>query len=93
VALKIICDRCGRECVNVRGRLSLQRYEFTSQGEQVGQNEFSSLDLCEICTELARTGWGFRIEIEQRISEQPLVMAAGSDRRADGVADGGVHYP
>jgi hypothetical protein len=58
---KIICDRCGKVCEHSTAGLSLSRAEFTSTGEQVGYDDFEGQDLCDICTEVARTEWGFKV--------------------------------
>jgi hypothetical protein len=61
---KIICDRCSRECSGTTGQLSLSRAQFTKTGEMVTNDVFASLDLCDICTEVARTEWGFKVRQE-----------------------------
>jgi hypothetical protein len=76
MARKIICDRCGRECTGTHGTLSLSRAQRASTGEQVGYDEFAHLDLCDICTEVARTEWKFRIA--QGYPKDELMLARGA---------------
>jgi hypothetical protein len=58
---KIICDRCSRECNGTHGQLHLSRTQRASTTEIVADDQFDPLDLCDICTEVARTTFGFRI--------------------------------
>jgi hypothetical protein len=59
--LKIICDRCSKPCDGTHGRLNLTRAQHASSGEVVASDDFKGLDLCDICTEVARSEWGFKV--------------------------------
>lgn len=89
---QIICDRCSRECHGTHGRLMLTRASFTSGGEQVGHDDFDALDLCDICTEVARTEWGFKVsQPEWKTPEEGYsitVMGGGGGESVPGASGG-----
>lgn len=95
---KIICDRCGKECTGTHGQLTLRRSQFAqaSHIEPVAEDGFEPLDLCDICTEVARTEWGFRIsqfggKIELTL-DRPLEWAEPVEQLAAEAIGAGGHY-
>ena len=70
MARKIICDRCGKECVNGHGMLHLAIIHATRDGDHVGEDDFRPLDLCTSCADEIRTELNFvMLRIEKLDSE------------------------
>lgn len=75
---QIICDRCQRECTGTHGQLHLTRTQSTAQREIVAEDQFTPLDLCDFCTEIARAAWGFKIMSYEKLAmPQPEVAGWG----------------
>lgn len=74
---KTFCDRCGRQCRgNKRGHIHLVEIHFTSNGENVGDDEYPPADLCWRCLKLIKEALGNALTaVRQRRPmemEQPL---------------------
>lgn len=80
---KTFCDRCGTECKNYVLNLSGGIAHYTSQGEHVGYDEMTGIQLCKHCADvlLAELPMKLRDEFRDRdaaeLRERPLDAESG----------------
>jgi len=66
MSTRTFCDRCGRECTPPRRCvIHLHEVHLTSDGGEVGTDDYRPADLCDLCTDVIKAGLGDALRVAE----------------------------
>jgi len=84
MSTRTFCDRCGNECGPPRRSVAhLHEVHLTSDGAEVGTDDYRPADLCDLCTDVIKAGLGGALRVADHYdtdSEMRAVPAPVHDR-------------